>query len=235
MKPYTKIALLVALALFLTVTACTRQASKPPVTTPTTTGEAPFPYATAGTVSNLATQTALAGTPQANTVPGAGAATNTPEVLLATLTPAAQAGGQGQGGNTEAGGGQTVPQSNGPAINTPVVTRPTTYTLQKGEFPYCIARRYGLDIPSFFQANNINNNSKLSAGASLTIPAAGDWNNSFGTRSLQAHPATYTVGAGDTVNSIACKFGDVTPEAILAVNGLTNASDLKAGTSIKIP
>lgn len=236
MKPYTKIVLLVAIALFLTLTACTRQASKPPVSA-TATGEAPFPFTTAGGVEAFGTQTAIAATPGAG---GAGGvATNTPEVVVSTATAAA-----GQGGSTESGGGQTSPNQGSTAptatsaaavVNTPAVTRPTTYSLQKGEWPICIARRYNLDIPSFFAANGLNMNSKPAAGTSLKIPASGSWNASYGARALKSHPTNYTVVAGDTVYTIACRYGDVTPEAILAVNGLASAGDLKSGTSIKIP
>jgi LysM repeat protein len=81
----------------------------------------------------------------------------------------------------------------------------------------------------------MNMNSKPAAGVTLQIPASGNWNPVYGNPSLAAHPVNYTVSAGESVYSIACKFGDVTPEAILAVNGLSSAADLQAGTSIRIP
>lgn len=224
MKPYTKIVLLVAIALFLTLTACTRQASKQPVALATSTGEAPFPFTTPGGVNSLGTQTAIAANPGA-----IGLLTGTPEVILATGTPAAGAG--------ESGGGQvaTATPSAAQAVNTPVITAPDTYTLQKGEWPICIARRYGVDISALFTANGMNMNSKPSAGATLKIPSGSSWNSVYGARALKAHPTSYTVSAGETVYTIACKFGDVAPESIMAVNGLSSASDLQSGSTIQIP
>ena len=46
---------------------------------------------------------------------------------------------------------------------------------------------------------------------------------------LNPHPDTYTVEAGDTVYSIACFYGDVSPEAIIAVNQLEEPYELTAG------
>jgi LysM repeat protein len=67
----------------------------------------------------------------------------------------------------------------------------------------------------------------------LNIPATGTWTS--GERALKAHPADYTVISGDTINSIACEFGDVDPLAIAAANGLSSPYTLNAGSVIKIP
>ncbi|HNK62760.1 MAG TPA: LysM domain-containing protein, partial [Anaerolineales bacterium] len=74
----------------------------------------------------------------------------------------------------------------------------------------------------------------LSAGTKLTIPQTGSFP---GSRALQAHPASYTVSSSDeTVYSIACKYGDVTPESIISGNGLTGTNPtLTTGTVLKIP
>lgn len=232
MKKYSKILVLVALVLLVTLTACERAASQPPVVTPTSgVGELPFPLTTEDPVSVIATQTAFASTPLP-VLP-----TGTPEVLVATNTPDAVAQPQAEQAVTatldaNAGGGVVVQVPAGP---TPVVQRPATYALIRGEWPICIARRYDLDLGSFLSANGMNMNSKPSAGTNLTIPASGNWSTSqYGSRSLKAHPVDYTVGASETVNSIACKFGDVAPEVILAVNNLTEAG-ITAGVQIRIP
>lgn len=240
MKSYTKIVLLVAMTLFLTLTACTRQASKPPVAVPTATGEAPFPFITPGGINIFGTQTAVAANPQA-----VGLLTTTPQVGLSTGTPEPGAGQTGGGQVVTAtpatsGGGPAVGEQSGGGIatvviNTPVITTPSTYTLKKGEWPICIARRYGLDIGALLAANGLTMSSKPGAGTTLTLPTNSPWNDAYGSRALKAHPTTYTVGSGDSVYSIACNFGDVAPESILAVNGLSSPSDLKAGTTIRIP
>lgn len=234
MKAYSKSFLLVVLALILILTACTRQANTKSVNpTPTSQGEAPFPYTTPGAgggVLDFGTQTAIAKTPQVVI------ATNTPSAgeAAAATAPAEQ---PASGGGAEAGGGVAPTQAPAAAaVNTPVVERPGTYTIQKGEFPFCIARRYNLDLPTFLAQNGLSvTSNNIPAGRSLTIPSGGTWNPAYGSRTLKAHPTSYTVTAGETVYSIACKFGDVTPEAILAVNGLGGANDVKAGQTLQIP
>lgn len=239
MKLNKKIVLLIVLALFLALTSCTRQASTAPVASPEAEGEVPFPFDTEspeeGFAAAFATQTAIAQAP-------VDAPTATPETVTPTeggeaAVPTEETGGAPDAQETteapatEAGGGVTAP-----AVPTPVVERPTTYTLQRGEWPLCIARRFDLDVASFFSANGMNMNSKPGAGTVLTIPASGNWDTAtYGARSLKEHPTTYTVASGDSVYTIACKFGDVAPESILAVNNLTSASDLQVGATITIP
>lgn len=243
MKVYMRVAVLVAIVLSLALTACNRSASVPPVTTPTSSDQLPFPIGTGDPAANFATQTAIAGEP----LPAL--PTNTPEVLVATNTPAE--GGAEQPTDPgaavptattdpNAGGGTGGPDTGGeaptvPLAPTPVVTRPETYTLQQGEWPLCIARRFDLDVNAFLSANGMNMNSEPAAGTTVRIPATGNWNPAFGSRALRQHPTTHTVAAGENVYNIACKFGDVTPEAILAVNGLASAADLQTGATINIP
>jgi LysM repeat protein len=47
-------------------------------------------------------------------------------------------------------------------------------------------------------------------------------------------PSTYKVAAGDSLTSVAQRFG-VTQEAILALNGLTDPNSLTTGQTLKIP
>jgi len=110
---------------------------------------------------------------------------------------------------------------------------PKNYTLQSGEFPYCIARRFNIDVTSLLNANGLGVNSSVYPGTTLIIPR--DAASFAGTRALRAHPTDYTVQYNDTVNSIACYFGDVDPRAIEAVNGLTGDYSLSQGQVIKIP
>jgi LysM repeat protein len=225
MRRLPKIVLLIAVVVLLSMAACTRQASTGPAAVPTTDGEAPFPYTTpSNNLEALGTLTAIAELPQTD-------ATATPQILLET--PADQP-------DTEAGGGiaqqdTPVPPAPVAAANIPPITRPESYTLQRGEWPICIARRFDLDISTFFQANGLSMASKPKAGAVLRIPSSGTWSANYGSRSLKSHPTTYQVGSNDSVYSIACAFGDVSPEQILAANNLSSAGDIRAGMTINIP
>lgn len=110
---------------------------------------------------------------------------------------------------------------------------PSTYTLQGGEFPYCIARRFNVNPIDLLAASGLTVNSRPGSGYQLTIPQNG---RPFeGNRALQPHPTTYSVQSGDTLNSIACKFGDVDPSAIAFANNLTPPYTLTPGQSLHIP
>jgi LysM repeat protein len=232
MKENSKIVLLVVLAFLLVMTACTRQASTAPVSQPSPTADVPFPVSTPG-LGAFGTQTAIASTP-ADTMP-----TNTAQVTVETLvapTTDTETGGgvvqppDGTGGEVAAPTAQVVPA--GPI---PEVVRPSSYTLQKGEWPICVARRFNLDISTFFSTNGLSMSSKPAAGTVLRIPAEGSWNTGvYGQRALRPHPTTYTVGSGDSIYSIACYYGDVDPSQIRAANNLTSDA-LTTGTVLQIP
>lgn len=216
-------------------------ASQSPANEPTT-DELPFPDVPTDSplVRDILsqTQTAIAvsqggaqTTPQPEgTDSQAGGGVNTQQpVLQATQAPA----------NGQQTGGGAPQQPAAPAAPSyeipPTPETPSTYTLQKGEFPFCIARRYNLDPAALLAANNMGVNTKVSVGVTLNLPTSGTWGSNFGARSLRTHPTTYSVQAGDTLNSIACLFGDVHPESIAAANGLSDGASLTAGASINIP
>ena len=185
----------------------------------------------------------------------AGGGTTTGDQAGGGTTTGDQAGGgtagdtttdqSGGGGVTtdQAGGGTTTDQSGGGSPTAvpnyqlpPAPARPATYTIQHGEYPYCIARRYNIDPGALMRANNLGVSSQLPIGSVISIPASGNWDvASYGTRSRAAHPATYTVQSGDTLKSVACKFGDVYPEWIAAANGLDANAALTPGAVINIP
>lgn len=119
-------------------------------------------------------------------------------------------------------------------IKVPTVTKPVSYKLQDNEDPYCIARRFNLDIGELLSLNSLTTDSKPKTGTVLQMPATNHrWNS--GARVLIQHPSSYAVRTGDTVNLIACRFGDVSPEAIIAVNNLQEPYTLSAGQVLNIP
>ncbi len=227
-KHYLVVAAILLLAIGLS--ACERSASS---AMPGTEGggEFPLPEAEVGTPSALealeaiTTQTAIvaeSGGDQ-NAAPQAEEAAPTEEVKP-TETPQPEA-------QTEA---EPVEQAEPEAE--PVVAEeydiPSSYTLQPGEFPYCIARRFDIAPAALLSANGLSSSSMTYPGTVLTIPqGAGNFN--VGPRALRSHPTTYVVQSGDTANSVACLFGDVDPRAIKAVNGIDGA--LPVGQTIQIP
>jgi LysM repeat protein len=115
----------------------------------------------------------------------------------------------------------------------PTLTRPAEYTLQEGEFLYCIARRFDLNPADLLELNDIGEDDLLSPGTVLQIPSTGSWGGDG--RVLHAHPTTHTVSSGETVYTIACYYGDVSPEAIIAVNNLAEPYKLSVGQELAIP
>ena len=122
-----------------------------------------------------------------------------------------------------------------PTVNVviPTVTRPATYTLQEGEFPYCIARRFNVDPADLVSVNNLTADELVSPGTTLQIPQNSTWTGEGRVRN--PHPDTYTVSTGETIYSIACYYGDVSPEAIIAANQLESPYTLRAGQVLDIP
>lgn len=110
---------------------------------------------------------------------------------------------------------------------------PTSYTLQKGEWPYCIARRFDVDQYELLNINGLTLASIPQVGFTLKIPQTG--NNFAGDLTLKSHPTDYTVKAGDTVYTIACAFGDVSPDMIALANNLSAPYTLTTGQTIRIP
>lgn len=109
---------------------------------------------------------------------------------------------------------------------------PASYTLAEGEFPFCIARRFDVNQNELLQLNGLTSASIVFAGQVLQIPQTG---NPFdGTRHLQERPTTYTIQSGDTLNTIACYFGDISPDMIALQNNLSTP-ELPPGEVLIIP
>jgi LysM repeat protein len=217
MKKNLFVVALISILVVVSMAACTRSATTKQPGEATATSEIPFPIATVDPnqrLTEIVQQTQAAQEPpsQPQEVTPEGPAEATP-IIVVTDTP--------------------VPQPTTTLPVLPTLSRPETYTLQKGEWPICIARRYNLDLNAFFSANNLNMNSRPAEGTVLKIPATGTWTS--GPRALKAHPADYTVKAGDTIYSIACDFGDVDPMAIAVANNLQAPYTLKPGDVIRIP
>jgi len=233
--------------------ACTQTYSQTPLGTPTLIPTSFFVSPIAGgqdplkVVTGIGTQTAAAKTALAggNVVAG----TNTPGAAVtvsgATATPAVgtQApaattpvaitvvpGGSTFTPTTQAGTGSTVvaPTFSG--------TVPSTYTLEKGEWPYCIARRYNVNPNELLARSGLSadQSSILMPGRVLTMPQTGD---PFpGPRAWHNHPDSFTVDSSDTtVSGVACYYGDLDPQSIATANNLSLGSILTAGQVLKIP
>jgi len=181
-------------------------------------------------VEELSTGTAMAeaGTTQATDTPAASDATDTE----ATPTPTTMS--ESPVDPTATPTLEAVTPSATQPMPTTITNRPASYTLQKGEFPYCIARRFNVDPAELLSLNGLANGDVYYPNLTLTIPQTG---NPFpGTRALKSHPATYNVAdASLTLYGVACVYGDVDPAAIAQANNLQLTSTLTVGQQLSIP
>ena len=223
---------LLAILLLIVSLACVRSIPNPNATKEAEGQSEDLPADATDVMDQIylfATQTAM-GPGGATSVPGTPAAQATPgaeATLAAEVTPAGAI-------TPEQQVSQPTPAATAtPYPEPPPLVVPDTYTLQRGEFPFCIARRFNVDPAELLQINGISSYSIVQTGMVLRIPKTG---NPFpGNRALQPHPAKYTVGGGDTIYTIACAFGDVDPDAIAYVNGLTAPYRLSVGQELQIP
>jgi len=213
------------------LTSCVKEipGEEQAITTSETQGQALTPGSTSvmDQIYLFATQTAMASSGQASQAPATAADTgeetetpsdeNPPTVPAITEEP------------TEA----DIPEATAIVVPTATPGLPSSYTLQGGEFPYCIARRFNVNPTELLQMNGLSSQSVYYSGMTLTIPQTG---RTFpGQRSLRPHPTTYTVLSGDTIYKIACTFGDADPNAIAFANGLEPPYNLTPGMVIHIP
>ncbi|MFZ5882903.1 MAG: LysM peptidoglycan-binding domain-containing protein [Chloroflexota bacterium] len=217
------------------ISACRQPYSTPPAATntpidPNSFFSTPIPSQPTSMqdVEHMTTQTAAAAivTP----TPGAGTPANTP-AAGATVTATAII-------NLPATATATQAVAIAPTSTAvPSGSRPATYVLKPGEFPYCIARRFNVDPDELLRLSGLSaaQADSLSAGTVLTIPQSGSFP---GDRSWHDHPATFTVGVTydtNTVYGVACYYGDIEPSVIAQHNGISVDATLSAGQTLNIP
>ena len=229
----------------LIAAACNQPYSQPPSVTntpvnPTSLFATPIgqtPDITMSDVANFGTSTSLAlsGTPQAVATQtltiGTQDLTIATQDLSATVTPTALVSTNPALTSTTATA--TLAVSGTLPTSAPVGQRPSSYTLQRGEFPYCIARRFDVNPDELLSLNGLTEGNIYYPNLTLRIPQSGSFP---GTRALRNHPATYSVPSStDSVYGIACLFGDVDPAAIAQANNISVGAALTAGQQLSIP
>jgi LysM repeat protein len=134
-----------------------------------------------------------------------------------------------------------VPVVAAPAVSTAV----TRYTIRSGDTMGSIAARFGVSTQTLLSANGLGWSSIIYPGQSIAIPSAGTSQApvtampALSVTPVASAPAapqasSYVIKSGDTVSSIASKFG-VTTQALLSANGLSPSSVIYSGHSLVIP
>lgn len=98
------------------------------------------------------------------------------------------------------------------------------YTVKRGDTLGKIARTFGTTVSYLATLNGIANPNQIAAGTTICVQAQGSQPSGF----------FYTVKRGDTLYSIARKFG-ITPACLAQVNNIPNPNELYAGRVLWIP
>ncbi|QEO10836.1 muramidase family protein [Protaetiibacter larvae] len=145
-----------------------------------------------------------------------------------------------------------------PVPATPVASTGGRYTIQKGDTISRIAARFGVSTQSVLTANGLGWSSIIYPGQTIAIPGSTIAAEKVSSVTPAPAPApvvdetrdpvstpvvstpapvissSYLIKTGDTVSSIATKFG-VTIQAVLDANGLSWSSIIYAGRTLTIP
>ena len=114
--------------------------------------------------------------------------------------------------------GGTPSPSPSPAPSTDYIT----YVIQPGDTLSGIAARYGTTVSELTRLNGISDPDRIYTGNTLKVPESG------------ASYQTYTIRSGDTLSSIAARYG-TTVSAIAQLNGISDPDRIYAGNTIRIP
>jgi LysM repeat protein len=117
-------------------------------------------------------------------------------------------------------------------VSTPAPGQTVIYVVRTGDTLYSIARRFGTTVTAIAQINNIANTRYIQVGQRLLIPR--ESNVTPVPVTPQPNPTVYVVQRGDTLYSIARRYG-TTVEAIALTNKIANPSLIYVGQRLTIP
>jgi LysM repeat protein len=124
----------------------------------------------------------------------------------------------------------SIPSGAGTSPETGPTGGATTYTVQRGDWLYAIARKFGVSVAALQAANPSVTSNVVYPGQVLNIPARGTGAPPPNPKNL----VRYTVQYGDTLFSIAVRF-HTTTYALQIANHLANSNFIYPGQVLTIP
>ncbi|UYZ71572.1 LysM peptidoglycan-binding domain-containing protein [Moraxella bovis] len=106
----------------------------------------------------------------------------------------------------------------------------STYKVQSGDTLTAIAKKLGVSNADIAALNSFNANSPLIAGQTIKVPAT----NAQVERKLNNQSVKYTVQSGDSLTSVANKYG-ISVVELATANNLSRTAGLIRGRTITIP
>lgn len=105
-----------------------------------------------------------------------------------------------------------------------------THVVRSGESLHTIARKHGTTVGALVEANGIKNPNLILAGQQLTIPGT---TGTPGAGTPSAGGQTHTVRSGETLASIAARYG-TTVSALASANSISNPNLIRIGRSLHV-
>ena len=119
-----------------------------------------------------------------------------------------------------------------------VAKAPATYKVRSGDTVSTIAGKYGLSTASVLALNGLSWKSVIFPGQTLKLTKAASTapvkTSTVKSTASTSSATRYTIRAGDTISSIAKKYGTTT-QAVLTANGLRLSSIIYPGQTLRIP
>lgn len=139
----------------------------------------------------------------------------------------------GTGAAASTGTGSSATATSGATTGAATTGGTTTYTVQSGDTLGGIARQFGTTIAELVRLNNLTNPDALQVGQKLTVPGSGGSGGAVTVPSA-GQGKSYTVQRGDTLLSIARRFG-LTVKQLQDANNIANPDRIYPGQVLTIP
>ncbi len=111
-----------------------------------------------------------------------------------------------------------------------VAGSPGVHVVRTGDTLGAIAARYGVGVTALARENGLSNPNVVPVGTRLRVPGRAVTQ----TVAVTAPAGVHRVVAGDTVGSIAARYG-TTAARVASLNGLANPSLITIGQSLRVP